>query len=82
MNKPCQVNLKLENLEERQCPTFVIRAIGPDLYITGTPIAGPTSAEQFLVKEVALNKFQIQDVTATATKTYGTFSASRNIFAL
>ena len=69
--------LRLETFEDRLCPAISIRLVGPDLFITGRPLAGPTSGEQFRIQETAPNRFTVQDVTLSGTKTYGTFPVSR-----
>ncbi|MFO0841497.1 MAG: hypothetical protein U0797_03720 [Gemmataceae bacterium] len=69
--------LRLETFEDRLCPAISIRLVGPDLFITGRPLAGPTSGEQFRIQETAPNRFSVQDVTLSGTKTYGTFPVSR-----
>ncbi|NBO91837.1 MAG: hypothetical protein EBV06_05935 [Planctomycetia bacterium] len=69
-------NLKLDSLENRVCPAIVVRSIGPDLFITGSPVAENGTNQQFLVQQTAPNRFTIQDKAAT-TRTFGPFSVSR-----
>jgi hypothetical protein len=69
--------LRLDPLEGRICPALSIRLVGPDLFISGRPLAGPTSSEQLLIQETAPNRFTVQDISLSGTKTYGTFRVSR-----
>jgi hypothetical protein len=77
-----RARLHLENLEDRTCPSFTIRAIAGSLYINGTPqLAGPTAVgDQFLVQETSANHLTVQENYGGNTKTYGTFPAGKNIF--
>jgi hypothetical protein len=80
VKRPRRTHLRLEHLEDRHCPSFTISATGGNLFIAGTPQAGPTSSEQYLVQETSANKFLVQETIGAMTKTYGTFPAGKNIF--
>jgi hypothetical protein len=75
-------HLRLEHLEDRTCPSLTITAASGNLSISGTPLAGPTSAEHLLVQEVSVNRFLVQEAIGAGptVKTYGVFPASANIF--
>ena len=70
MRRSSRALLTVETLENRWCPAVRIRVVGPDLVISGTPFAGPTAAEQFLVQETSPNRFFIRDVAASGSRNY------------
>ena len=58
--------LSVERLEQRDCPSFVVRLASGTLFVTGSP--APTGTLQVLFTQTANNQWQVQDSTTILGK--------------